>query len=68
MTWNSSEKPLDRLNTVRTDLGVQSNPVNSDTEGVTESVLAKRVEFRGNVSTFFTRRKGKISVTIRCPY
>ena len=68
MTWNSSEKPLDRLNTVRTDLGVQSNPVNSDTEGVIESVLVKRVKFRGNVSAFFTRRKGKISVTIRCPY
>ena len=53
---------------MRTDLGVQSNPLNSDTEGVIESVRVKQVEFRGNVSDFFTWRKGKISVTIRCPY
>ena len=62
------EKPVDRLSAVLTDLGVQSNPVNSDTEGVIESDRVKRVEFRGNVSAFFTRRKGKISVTMRCLY
>ena len=46
---------------------VQSNPVNTDIEGVIESVLIKRVEVRENVRAFFPQGQSKLSVIMRCP-
>ena len=43
-------------------------PVNTDTEGATESVRIKRVGSRVNVRAFFTKGQSKLSVIMRCPY
>ena len=47
---------------------LQSNPVNTDTEGAMESVRFKRVEFRENVRAFFPQGQSKLSVIMRCRY
>ena len=54
---------------------VQSNSVNTDTEGAIESiringrgVRIKRVEFRGSVSAFFPQGRSKLSLIMRCPH
>ena len=39
---------------------LQSNPVNTDTEGAMESVRIKRVEFRENVRAFFPQGQSKL--------
>ena len=43
---------------------IQSNPVNTNTNGTIESV-PKRVEFR---EAFFLQGQSKLSVVMRCPY
>ena len=53
---------------------LQSNLVNTDTEGVIESaringgVSIKRVEFRDNVMAFLPHGQRKLSVIMKCPY
>ena len=49
---------------------VQSNPVNTDTEGATESVRIKRLELRENARTLFLSpgTKQTICIIMRCPY
>ena len=46
---------------------VQSNPVNTDIEGVIESVRIKRVGFRENVRAFFPQGQSKLSLIMGCP-
>ena len=41
---------------------IQSNLVNTDTEGDIESVRVNRVEFRENVGAFFPQGQNKLSV------
>ena len=47
---------------------IQSNLVNSDTEGDIESVRVNRVEFRENVGAFFPQGQNKLSVIMMCLY
>ena len=47
---------------------IQSNLVNTDTEGDIESVRVNRVEFRENVGAFFPQGQSKLSVIMRCLY
>ena len=47
---------------------IQSNPVNTDTNGVIESV-PKRVEFdKESLRAFFLQEQSRLSVIMRCPY
>ena len=50
------------------DLTVQSNAVNTETEGAIESACIKQVEFREYGRIFFPHRQRKLSVIMRCPY
>ena len=47
---------------------MQSNAVNTDTEGAILSVCIKRVEFRENVKAFFPLGQSKLPVIIRAIY
>ena len=47
---------------------IQSNLVNTDTEGDIESVRVNRVEFRENVGAFFPQGQNKLSVIMMCLY
>ena len=44
---------------------IQSNAVNTDTEGVIEIF---EIEFTENVRAFFPQRQSKLSVVMRCPH
>ena len=46
---------------------VQSNPINADAKGATETVRIKRGEFRENVRAFFPMGQSKLSVIMTCP-
>ena len=47
---------------------IQSNLVNTDTEGDIESVRVNRVEFRENVGVFFPQGQNKLSVIMMSLY
>ena len=47
---------------------LQSNSINTDTEGAIESVRIKWVEFRENVRDFFLQGQSKLSVIMRCSH
>ena len=47
---------------------VQSNPVNTETEGAIERVCIKQVEFREYVRIFFPQGQRKLSIIMRCLY
>ena len=47
---------------------IQSNLVNTDTEGDIESVRVNRVEFRENVGAFFPQGQNKLSVIMMSLY
>ena len=47
---------------------IQSNLVNTDTEGDIESVRVNRVEFRENVGAFFSQGQNKLSVIMMSLY
>ena len=47
---------------------IQSNPVNTDTEGDIESVRVDRVEFTENVGAFFPQGQNKLSVIMMSLY
>ena len=47
---------------------IQSNLVNTDTEGDIESVRVNRVEFRENVGAFFPQGQNKLSIIMMSLY
>ena len=45
---------------------LQSNSVNTDTEGAIESVRITQVEFGENARAFVSQGQGKLAVIMRC--